>query len=191
MPMPQLVRYHRLDGRMDFYPCQCERARGLLDTYESIATKLDVREFSSRPVPAEIKRKVLEAARLTQSGNNLQHWRFILVEGKENLKRLAVDSTSGRWVAGADFAVIVLTNPRYPFHLLDAGRVTQDMQLAAWNYGVASGIFTGIDRRALARDFGIPEELNPSVVIGFGHPSKKIIGKKKRKHLDELELQKK
>jgi len=162
-----------------------------LDTYESIATKLDVREFSSRAVPAEIKRKVLEAARLTQSGNNLQHWRFILVEGKENLKRLAGDSTSGRWVAGAEFAVIVLTNPKYPFHLLDAGRATQDMQLAAWNYGVASGIFTGIDRRALARDFGIPEELNPSVVIGFGYPVKKIIGKKKRKPLGELAFQNK
>ena len=110
-----------------------------MDTYESIATKLDIREFSSRPVPADIKRKVLEAARLTQSGNNLQHWRFILVEGKENLKRLAGDSTSGRWVAGADFAVIVLTNPKYPFHLLDAGRVTQDMQLAAGESVVRRG----------------------------------------------------
>jgi len=162
-----------------------------LDTYESIATKLDVREFSSRPVPAEVKRKVLEAARLTQSGNNLQHWRFILVEGRENLKKLADDSTSGRRVAATDFAVIVLTNPKFPFHLLDAGRVTQDMQLAAWNYGVASGVFTGIDRRALARDFGIPEELNPSVVIGFGFPAKKIIGKKKRKPLSELAFQNK
>jgi nitroreductase len=160
-----------------------------LDTYESIATKLDVREFSSRPVPVEIKRKVLEAARLAQSGSNLQHWRFILVEGKENQKRLADDSTTGRWVAGADFAVIVLTNPRYPFHLLDAGRVTQNMQLAAWNFGVASGVFTGIDRRALARDFGIPEELNPSIVIGFGYPVKKIIGKKNRKPLGELAFQ--
>jgi len=163
-----------------------------LDAYESIATKLDIREFSPRPVPADIKRKVLEAARLTQSGNNLQHWRFILVEGKENLKRLADDSTTGRWVAGANFAVIVLTNPKYPFHLLDAGRVTQDMQLAAWNYGVASGIFTGIDRRALARDFGIPDELNASAVICFGYPARKIIGKKKnRKPLGELAFQNK
>ena len=160
-----------------------------MDTYESIATKLDVREFGSGPVPAEIKRKVLEAARLTQSGSNLQHWRFILVEGKENLKRLADDSTTGRWVAGADFAVIVLTNPKYPFHLLDAGRVIQDMQLAAWNYGVASGVFTGIDRRALARDFGIPDELNPSVVIGFGYPAKRVIGKKNRKPLGDLAFQ--
>ena len=160
-----------------------------MDTYESIATKLDVREFSSRPVPADIKRKVLEAARLTQSGGNLQHWRFILVEGKENLKRLAGDSISGKWVAGADFAVTVLTDPKYPFHLLDAGRATQDMQLAAWNYGVASGVFTGIDRRALARDFGIPEGLNPSVIVGFGYPVRRIIGKKNRKPLSELAFQ--
>ena len=107
------------------------------------------------------------------------------------MKKVADDSISGRWVAGADFAVIVLTNPKYPFHLLDAGRVTQDMELAAWNYGVASGIYTGIDRRALGRDFGIPEELNPSVVIGFGYPVRKIIGKKSRKPLAELAFQEK
>jgi len=157
-----------------------------LDTYESIATKLDIREFSSKSVPTEVKRKVLEAARLTQSGRNLQHWRFILVQRKENLKRLADDSISGKWVARADFAVIVLTNPKYPFHLLDAGRVTQDMELAAWNYGVGSGIYTGFDRRALGRDFGISEELNPSVIIGFGYPMRRIVGKKSRKSLAEL-----
>ncbi len=157
-----------------------------MDTYESIATKLDVRDFSSKSVPTEVKRKVLEAARLTQSGSNLQHWRFILVQSKENLKRLADDSTSGKWVAKADFAVIVLTNPKYPFHLLDAGRVSQDMELAAWNYGVVSCVFTGFDMRALGRDFGIPEELNPSVIIGFGYPVRKIVGKKNRKPLAEL-----
>ncbi len=157
-----------------------------MDTYERIATKLDIREFDSREVSAEIKRKVLEAARLTQSGNNLQHWRFILIQDKDNLKRLAEDSTSGRWVAGTNFAVVVLTNPKYGFHLVDAGRVIQDMQLAAWNYGVASGIYTGFNREAMVRDFGVPPDLVPSAAVGFGYPRKKILGKKNRKPLAEL-----
>ena len=115
-----------------------------MDTFECITTKLDVREFSAEDVPVEVRSKVLEAARLSGTGLNTQHWRFILVDNKQNLKMLAEDSTSGSWIRGANFAIIVLTNPEYNFHLIDAGRVAQNMQLAAWNHNVGSGLFTGI-----------------------------------------------
>jgi nitroreductase len=157
-----------------------------MDVFDGIATKLDVREFSPQAVPPEIKQSVLEAARMTGTGLNTQHWRFILVEGKENLKKLAGDSTSGGWVAGANFAIIVLTNPKYNFHMIDAGRVTQNMQLAAWNRGVASGLFTGVRENELRRDFGIPKELNVTIVVGFGYPARKLAGRKNRVPLEEL-----
>ena len=157
-----------------------------MDTYDCIRTKLDVREFNSKPVPADVKLKVLEAARLTQSGINNQHWRFILVQGPDRLKRLAEDSTTGAWVAGSNFAVMVLTNPKYGFHLIDAGRATQDMQLAAWNYDVASGVFTGVKDAEPRRDFSIPKDLAPSITIGFGYPARKLVGKKKRQPLNKI-----
>jgi nitroreductase len=116
-----------------------------------------------------------------------QHWRFILVNNKQNLKTLAGDSTSGNWVAGANFAVIILTNPEYNFHLIDAGRVLQNMQLAAWNQGVGSGLFTGMQEEKLRNDFGIPRELSPTVVLGYGYPARQLTGKrKKRLPLDTL-----
>lgn len=152
-----------------------------MDAYECIATKLDVREFDSKRVSPEIKSKVLEAARLTGTGLNTQHWRFIFIESKENIAKLARDSSSGKWVAGADFAVIVLTNPEYKFHMIDAGRVVQDMQLAAWNYGVVSCVFTGVFERQLRDDFGIPAGLYPTIIVGFGYPAMKLTGKKKNR----------
>ncbi|HEU4984874.1 MAG TPA: nitroreductase family protein [Nitrososphaera sp.] len=157
-----------------------------MDIFDGIATKLDVRQYSPQDVASEIKQSVLEAARLTGTGLNTQHWRFLMVEGKDRLATLAEDSTSGQWVAGANFAVIVLTNPDYKFHMIDAGRVLQNMQLAAWNHGVASGIFTGVKDEKLRKDFGIPKELNATVVIGFGYPAKKLAGKKSRVPLNEL-----
>jgi nitroreductase len=157
-----------------------------MDAYDSVVTKLDVRDFASRAVPASVKVKVLEAARMTGSGMNVQNWRFILVQDRKNLRKLAEDSTTGKWVEGADFAVIVLTNPKFGFHLIDAGRVAQDMQVAAWNYGVASCVFTGVNREALQRDFKIPSELTPSIILGFGYPSRKLVGRKSRKRLTEL-----
>ncbi len=137
-------------------------------------------------MPADVKRKVLEAGRLTASGINSQHWRFIVVEGKNDLKMLAEDSTTGKWVAGANFAIIILTNPKYNFHLIDAGRALQDMQLAAWNSGVVSGVYTGVNREAMSKDFGVPSGMNISAVVGFGHPTRKIIGRKSRKPLEEV-----
>jgi nitroreductase len=158
-----------------------------MDTFECLTTKLEVREFSAQVVQSEVRLKVLEAARLTGTGLNTQHWRFILVENKDNLKKLAQDSTSGSWVAGTNFAIIVLTNPKYNFHLIDSGRVIQNMQLAAWTQGVASGLFTGIKEAELRNDFGIPQDLSPTVVVGFGYPARKLVGKRKnRLPLNEL-----
>ena len=157
-----------------------------MDAYDAVVTKLDVGEFTSKNVPQDVKLKVLEAARLSGSGMNSQHWRFILVQGRDRLKTLASDGTTGNWVEGANFAVIILTNPKYGFHLIDAGRALESMQIAAWNFGVVSRIFTGINREALERDFGIPKNLSPGVIVGFGYPTRKIFGKKKRNPLSEV-----
>jgi len=77
--------------------------------------------------PLEVRSKVLESTRLSDTGLNTQHWRFILVDKKQNLKTLAEDSTSRSWVRGANFAIIVLTNPEYNFHLIDAGSNCLDL----------------------------------------------------------------
>ena len=158
-----------------------------MDAFECIATKLEVREFRAQDISSEIRSKILEAARLTGTDMNTQHWQFILVEERDNLKKLVEDSTNGSWIAGANFAVIVLTNPKYGFHLIDAGRVLQNMQLTAWNEGVGSGLFTGIKEEKLRNDFQIPNELTPSVIIGFGYPVSSLTGKRKnRLSLHEL-----
>ena len=66
-----------------------------MDAYECIITKIDIREYSIQNVPLEIIQKILEAARSTGMGLNTQHWKFIVVEKKDNLNKLSEDSTSG------------------------------------------------------------------------------------------------
>ncbi len=148
-----------------------------MDAFECIATKLDFRNFASKKVPAEVKMKALEAGRLTGSGVSRQHWKFILVQDPSSIKQLARDSTSGGWVASANFAVIVLTDPKYGFYKIDAGRALQDMELAAWNYGVVSCLYTGVNEDAFRKNFEIPKEFDISAVVGFGYPARKITGK--------------
>jgi nitroreductase len=157
-----------------------------MDTYEAIVTKLDVREFDKKHVDGAIKTKILQAARFTGSSMNTQHWRFILVQDPKNLATLAQDGTTGPWVRDADFAIVINIDPKVPASTIDAGRVLQDMQLAAWNFGIVSRLFTGIKEADLRRDFDIPPELKPAAVLGFGYPVRKIRGRKSRKPLEEL-----
>jgi nitroreductase len=157
-----------------------------LDTFKTILSKLDVRQFDAKRVPAEVKQRILEAARASGTGVNKQHWRFILVQDKESVNRLAEDSTSGGWVAGANFALIILADPQLGYHLIDTGRAIQNVQLAAWDQGVISGLYTGMKEDRMRKDFAIPSELKPTAVVGFGYPVKKIVGKKKRLALSEL-----
>lgn len=158
-----------------------------MNTVDCIATKLDIREFSQENVSPSIISTILNSARYSGSGLNTQHWRFIVIKEKNNIKKLSEDSTSGQWIIGANFAIILLTDPNYGFHLLDAGRVIQNMQLSAWENGVGSGIYTGVRDEKMRTDFKIPSNLSISAVLGFGFPKKSITGKgKNRKPLSEL-----
>jgi hypothetical protein len=133
-----------------------------LGTYETVVSKLDIRQFADLDVSNEIRLKILE-------------------DSKDMLQLLAEDSTSGGWVSGANFAIMVLTNSDYGFKMLDAGRALQNMQLVAWSEGVGSGLFTGIREKKIRTDFNIPEDLDIAVIIGFGYPSRKLTGMRKNR----------
>lgn len=156
-----------------------------MDVSEAIDTRIEVRSYSDRPVDPETRRAVLDAGRLAPSGRNLQHWRFVLVADDERLDGLADRSPTGGWVADADFAVAVCTDPTYDYHAIDAGRAVTHMQLAAWEAGVGSCVYTVDDPRA--REFlEIPEEYDLTLVAAFGYPEAEIRGIKDRKPLEEI-----
>ena len=100
--------------------------------------------------------------------------------------QLAKDSARGQWVEDAVMAIIVLADPGEPDHGLDGGRAVQNMQLAAWSFGVGSGLFTILNEDAMRRDFKVPRKMHIAAVVVFGYPERKISGEKKnRKPLSE------
>jgi len=151
-----------------------------------IRTKLDLRSFSEREVPWEDKIMILDAARMAGTGMNTQHWRFILLDKREDLQKLADLSLTGKWASGASFAVVVLTDSRYMWHLLDAGRAITNMMLEAWSRGIASGICTGVNEQALRAWLKIPLDYAVVGFVAFGYPQKKIIGRKNRLPLEQV-----
>lgn len=156
-----------------------------MNTMDALHTRVDVREYTDEPVDDEIKGDILEAARVASSGRNSQHWRFILIDEPDHVDSLGELSPTGSWVSKADFAVAVVTDPSYDFHKIDAGKAITNMQLAAWEHGIVSCMFT-TNAQAVVEFLDIPDDRSLTAIVGFGHPVHEIQGKKNRKPLSEI-----
>jgi nitroreductase len=156
-----------------------------MDVLEAVQNRIDIREYSDETVSNDIKREILDAARVASSGRNTQHWRFILVQDDDRLDELGERSPSGGWAADADFAIAVLTDPEWDFHQIDAGKAITHMQLAGWELGVGSGMFT-TEAPAVSEFLEIPAEYELTALVVFGYSTKDIKGIKDRKPLDDV-----
>jgi len=159
-----------------------------MDVTDAVRSRIEVRDFADEAVEDSTKRAILDAGRLAPSGRNLEHWRFVLVDDDDGLQALADTSPTGGWVAGADFAVAVCTDPDYAFNEIDAGRTTANMQLYAWGIGVASCLYT-VDTDEAREVLGVPEDYDLTAVLGFGVPTfdvESVEGRKDRHALSEV-----
>jgi nitroreductase len=158
-----------------------------MDAFEDIRTILAVRSYQDKPVPEEVVRRIVEAARLTASSINLQPWHFIVVEEKDTLRQLGRLAKTGPYIAEAALAVVVAIEKNSRFGVSDASRAIQDMMLTAWDDGVGSNWvgFGGLD--AVGRLLDIPAGMEVLAIIPFGYPAEAIgRGIKKRKPLNEV-----
>jgi len=157
------------------------------EVFEAVRTVLAVREFADRPVADDVLRRILEAGRQTASARNGQPWHFILVRGRDGLRKLGSLVRTGGYTANAAAAVIVAYEKATgQYGLSDASRAIQSMLLTAWGDGVASNWtgFGGIE--GVRKEFGIPDTYDVLAVLPFGYPRRKIVGNKKRKTFNEV-----
>jgi len=157
-----------------------------VEVFDAVRTVLAVRAYQKRPVPPDVIRRIVEAARLTASARNRQPWHFIVVEDPATLTSLGSLAKTGPYVAEAPLAIVVVIE-KTDFAVSDASRAIQSMVLTAWSQGVASNWvgFFGLD--AVKPLLSLPAQLDVLAVIAFGYPmAAKPRGKKKRKALGEV-----
>lgn len=157
-----------------------------METFEAVRTVLAVRAFQDTPIPEEVTREIVEAARLTASSMNGQPWHFIVVRERETLRQLGQLARTGPYIAQTPLAVVVcITNSQYA--VSDASRAIQSMILAAWSRGVASNWvgFHGLD--AVKPLLGVPHGIDVLAIVPFGYPAQPTgAGIKERKPLGEV-----
>src|SRR5688572_27272576 len=109
----------------------------IMQVFDAIRTMLAVREYQDKPIPEDVVKRILEAARLTGSARNQQHWDFVVVRNRDTLRRLGELASTGRYIANAPMAVAVVV-PEGTYGYIDGTRAAQDMMLAAWEEGIGS-----------------------------------------------------
>ena len=139
-----------------------------VDTYLAIASKRDQRRYADREIPEHLVQRILDAGRLSGSANNRQPWRFLVLESRDLVERLATMVYAPKNLLGATLVVAIVTPGGR--RALDVGRAAQNMMLAAWNEGVTSCPNGLPDPDLAARELRLGEE-RPVLVLSFGYPA--------------------
>jgi nitroreductase len=141
-----------------------------VDTYLAVASKRDWRSYADRPVPEDVRDRILDAGRVSGSSQNKQPWRFVVVESGEAKERVAELVYAAGNVRTCAFAVAIATDGGK--FAMDVGRAMQNMMLTAWNEGVASCPNGIQDAEAAARALGLDEGWLPVNIPSFGYPKR-------------------
>jgi nitroreductase len=169
-----------------------------MDAYLAVVSKREVREYTNQPVPEDVLTNILQAGRATGSSKNTQPWRFVVLKDRQHRHDLSSAMMAPRNLDRCAVAVaVVLVNERARF---DAGRVAQDMMVAAWALGVGScpNSVRPDDHDRVRQDLGAPAGSAVATIITLGYPApgqprprpkadpEKILGKVNRLPLEEL-----
>jgi nitroreductase len=146
-----------------------------VETWDAIRGRRSVRSFAPRPIEPEHVERILDAGRRAPSSKNTQRWEFVLVEDREQLRRLSEVGDFAGHLAGATAAVALIVpeaeDPeRREWVAFDVGHASENMMLAARDLGIGS-VHAAVYDEALAREIlGLPEGWRCFALISFGYP---------------------
>jgi nitroreductase len=168
-----------------------------------IAERRSVRRYLDRPVAREKIEACLEAARLAPSAENVQPWRFIVIDDPKLKEAFSAEAFSGiysmtKFAAQAPALILVLSKPDIvanrigkqiqgvPFHLVDIGIAGEHFVLAAQEQGLGTCWIGWFNPRRVRKFFRIPRAYKPVVLIALGYPEATEPRPKKRNELSEI-----
>ena len=157
-----------------------------MSAYQTIRARLAVRSFKPDPVPEGVIDKILRAGRWAPSSRNSQPWHMIVVRDRQTLKELAALTPSGPFIAEAPLAIAVAMDGarRADF---DAGRLIENMMLAAWDEGVGTCMVGAFDEAKAKALLGIPDSMQFITAMPYGYPTEAAAAKTKlRKPLSQI-----
>jgi len=147
-----------------------------MDAIEAIKIRCSIREFDEKRVPKDIIEKIVDCGHLAPTARKEEPWEFIVVTDKKKLKEVADMTDHGKFIGSSAFAVIVCSkNTKY--YLEDGSAATENMLVAAANFGVGSCWVAG-DKKHYCQDVmgsvKVPAGYKLVSIIAFGYPVNKF-----------------
>jgi nitroreductase len=157
-----------------------------MDVFDAVKTMLAVRTYEQRAIEEEVVTRILQAARLTASSQNKQHWDFVVVREPQTLQKLGRLAPYGSYIANAALAIAVVV-PDRSIGYVDGARAVQDMMLVAWEAGVGSNWVGNVNTTEIKELLNVPQDRLLLTVVPFGYPDREVgMGLKDRKPLQEI-----
>lgn len=149
---------------------------------QNILQRKSVRSYSDRPVSRESLDTLVRAAMAAPSGRDMRPWKFIIIDDKEAMQKLAAQLPYAKMLAEAQAAIAVCgdlsvtddegkPSTNWTF---DCSAATENLLLQAEAMGLGA-VWTAVypyeDRLPLVKEaLGLPEEIVPLNIIPIGYP---------------------
>jgi nitroreductase len=170
---------------------------------EIIRSRRSIRRYTDQPVEREKVLACLEAARLAPSAENVQPWRFLVIDDPELKKQVADKAFSGiysisRFAARAPVMVLLMAKPDIlanrlgrlvqgtQFYLLDLGIAGEHLVLKAEELGLSTCWIGWFNLKGVRKILKIPGKYRPVAIISLGYAASRPSGSHIRKSLKEI-----
>ncbi len=165
-----------------------------MDLMEAIKTRRSIRRYKPTPVPENLLKDVLNAARLAPTANNSQPWRIIVVKDEDAKLKLAAAANGQRFMAQAPLVLVACGVPDEAFqtvggymssHVMDATIAVDHLTLAAHSLGLGTCWIAWFKEDKVKDALGVPEDVRVIAMTPLGYPDE-APARPMRKNLEEL-----
>jgi nitroreductase len=155
------------------------------------------RNYIDKPVEKEKVERIVEAGRLAPSACNAQPWKFIVVDDRLLLDRLAEAASAkllgmNSFVGQAPLQIIIIrekanftsriggTIKKKDYSLIDIGIASEHICLQAAAEGLGSCMIGWFDEKLVKKILSIPDDKRVELLITIGYPGKETRGKRRK-----------
>jgi len=170
---------------------------------ELVRKRHSVRRYLDIPVGRDKILACLEAARLAPSAENVQPWRFLVIDDPAVKQRFAATAFSGvysfsRFAAKAPVLIVILARPDLlanrlgrqiqgvVYYLIDIGISGEHLALQAEELGLGTCWIGWFNSRGTRKFFHIPRQYKIVSLMALGYPEAKPSRERSRKSLAEI-----
>jgi nitroreductase len=155
-------------------------------TIETILSRRSIREFTQAKVPREDITIILNAGRWAPSGLNNQPWKFIVIQQKETMEKMAGCTHYNKIVSNAPLLIAVYLDMDTMYNrtkdLQAVGAAIQNMLLACCELGLGAvwlgEILNNKDKVNLI--LSCPESMELMAVLAIGYPGERNAGSSRK-----------